>query len=73
MNVQLTSTSGMSMDINVMYYYFTMDQFQNVTHVNYAYDDPTGPYSQNIGDFATFKSMNPGYLYIPVPSSVIGK
>ena len=71
MNVQLASASGMSIDINVMYYYFTVDQNQTVTHVNYSYDDPTGPYMNHMGDFSSFKMNNPGYLYIPVPSSAL--
>jgi hypothetical protein len=61
----------MSMDLNVMYYYFTMDQYQVVTSVNYCYDDPQGAYLNHVGDFSSFKSMNPGYLYIPVPSSAL--
>ncbi len=71
MNVQLTNTSGMSVDLNVVYYYFSLDQFQNVTHVNYAYDDPAGPYSQHMGDFNSFKMSMPGYLFIPVPANAV--
>lgn len=71
MNLNVGSASGLTIDVPVVYYYFTLDQSQNVTAVNYAYDDPSGPYNQNFGDFATFKSSYPGYLYIPVPSSAL--
>jgi hypothetical protein len=61
----------MSVDIDVVYYYFTVDQNQMVTSVNYTYDNPDGPFMNHGGDFNSFKMSNPGYLFIPVPHSAL--
>lgn len=67
MEIDVTTVAGAHITIDVAYYYFTVDHSGNVTHVNYAYDDPTGPYSQHVGDFTSFQSAHYRYLLIPVP------
>jgi hypothetical protein len=67
MQIDVMAMGGASITLDVAYYYFTVEQHGNVTHVNYATDDPTGPFNQHMGDFASFRGTMPGYLYIPVP------
>lgn len=67
MLIDVMTQSGASITLDVAYYYFSVDNSGNVTNVNYAYDDPTGPYSQHMGDFTSFKMSHPNYLLIPVP------
>lgn len=67
MRIDLMTQSGAYIDIDVVYYYFTIDHGGVVTHVNFCFDSPDGPFTDHAGDFLSFKTSYNGYLFIPVP------
>ncbi len=71
MKLSVTSIAGAEITLDVMYYYFSIDSLETVTHVNYCPDSPAGPYSQYTGDFNSFQTTYMGYLFIPVPKNAI--
>jgi len=71
MQIDVTAMSGASISLDVVYYYFTIDNAGIVTNVNYCYNDPCGTYSTYPGDFNNFKAGHSGYLFIPVPRGIV--
>ena len=67
MRVDVMTQSGAYIEIDVVYYYFSIDNTGTVTEVNYSISDPNGPFSGHSGDFNSFKASYHGFLFIPVP------